>query len=156
MFALYVECLPPSLNHGLDSLFTTSDARTTLGDMSSALEYLSIHGIVHNDKKPANITYSPERGAVLIDFGIATRDGDRRSNGGTPWYLPPEFVYKIPTRPTTYPEPHEVSKSRFASPPPDPAYASSVHLNWTPFTPVCLHLVRLHRPEGVKHKSDSA
>jgi serine/threonine protein kinase len=59
--------------------------------MSSALAYLETQHIVHNDIKPANITFSRRRGAVLIDFEMATTTGDL-ANGGTPWYLPPEFV----------------------------------------------------------------
>lgn len=41
---------------------------------------------------PANITYSPQRGAVLIDFEMATFTTGDTSSGGTPWCLPPEFV----------------------------------------------------------------
>ncbi|PNP52902.1 hypothetical protein THARTR1_06743 [Trichoderma harzianum] len=59
--------------------------------MSSALSYLSSHGMVHNDIKPANIAYSPQRGAVLFDFGVACSI-DESARGGTPWYLPPEFI----------------------------------------------------------------
>lgn len=39
-------------------------------NITSALAYLEVQGIVHNDIKPANITYSPQRGAVLIDGPI--------------------------------------------------------------------------------------
>ncbi|KAK3897293.1 kinase-like domain-containing protein [Staphylotrichum tortipilum] len=60
--------------------------------MSSALSYLHTQKVVHNDIKPGNITYSPERGAVLIDFEIATSATDGLARGGMPWYLPPEFV----------------------------------------------------------------
>lgn len=48
--------------------------------------------IIHNDIKPANITYSPERGAVLINFKMATSGTGDLARGGTLWYLPPEFV----------------------------------------------------------------
>jgi len=63
--------------------------------MSSALAYLNLEGLVHNDIKPANVTYSPQRGAVLIDFGLATKKDEPISTGGTPWYIPPEFAEKI-------------------------------------------------------------
>jgi serine/threonine protein kinase len=46
----------------------------------------------HNDIKPANITNSPKRGAVLIDFEMAQFTHDQTSRGGTPWYMPPEFA----------------------------------------------------------------
>ncbi|KAL8318740.1 hypothetical protein RB597_005825 [Gaeumannomyces tritici] len=33
-----------------------------------------------------------QRGAVLIDFGLATLDGSLTSTGGTPWYVPREYM----------------------------------------------------------------
>lgn len=48
--------------------------------------------IVHNDIKPANIAYSPERGAVLFDFGVATSIKHTRHTAGTPWYIPPDVL----------------------------------------------------------------
>ena len=62
--------------------------------MSSALAYLAGQHIAHNDIKPANITYSPQRGAVLIDFEMATSTvaAAGTASGGTPWYLPPKFL----------------------------------------------------------------
>ena len=98
LFALYVENLPSSLNQGLNSPFAPSDANTILRDMSSALAYLKLEGIAHNDIKPANITYSLQRGAVLIDFGLATHIDEPMSRGGTPWYMPPEFAYGTQSR----------------------------------------------------------
>lgn len=59
--------------------------------MSSALDYLCTKDIVHNDIKPANILYDKRRGAVLIDFGLASFNG-RACPGGTPWYVPLEFM----------------------------------------------------------------
>jgi serine/threonine protein kinase len=70
-FALYLEHLPPSLNAVRESPFDLSDAKTILHDISSALAYLSKQEIIHYDIKPANIAYSPGRGAVLMDFGMA-------------------------------------------------------------------------------------
>lgn len=93
MFALYLEHLPPSLFRGLRSSLELSDAYIILHDTSSALAYLAAQSIVHNDIKPLNITYSPHRGAVLIDFGMAT-GVEPTVTGGSPWYLPPEFIGK--------------------------------------------------------------
>jgi serine/threonine protein kinase len=36
--------------------------------------------------------YSPERGAVLCDFGLSTPAANSPSSGGTPYYVPPEFI----------------------------------------------------------------
>lgn len=53
--------------------------------------YLKTIPIIHNDIKPSNITYSPERGAVLIDFGLATSTNEKRA-GGTAKYVPPDVL----------------------------------------------------------------
>lgn len=83
VFAVYVEHLPQSLNRGL-SPFMSSDAATILHDTSSALAYLVTQQVVHNNIKPENIAYSPERSAILLDFGLATLIERTRHTGGTP------------------------------------------------------------------------
>ncbi len=51
-------------------------------------------GVVHGDIKPGNVLVSPERGAVLTDFGIARALSDtiprEEALGGTLLYMPPE------------------------------------------------------------------
>ncbi|KAL8383646.1 hypothetical protein RB595_010715 [Gaeumannomyces hyphopodioides] len=75
------------------------DARTIIIGLSSALLYLSARDICHNDIKPANIAYSAARGAVLLDFGLASSEKDSSQAGGSPWYVPPEAAdTKSPTR----------------------------------------------------------
>jgi len=69
-----------------------SDAVRILKDIASALHYVHQKKRIHNDIKPANILYSQGRGAVLCDFGLSTRTGDPATNGGTPYYIPPEFI----------------------------------------------------------------
>ncbi|KAL7917436.1 serine threonine protein kinase [Trichoderma austrokoningii] len=92
LLALHLELLPPSLAQGLNSPFGPHDASKIVKTMSSALQYLEAEGIVHNDIKPTNIAYSPGRGAVLFDFGIASLPNERKV-GGSPWYIPPELRY---------------------------------------------------------------
>lgn len=77
-----------------DGLFTGSidDARRVLRDMAGALHNLRQNNVLHNDIKAGNILYGG-RGAVLIDFGLSTVDGSPASSGGTPWYVPPEYLY---------------------------------------------------------------
>lgn len=71
---------------------TQEDAQRILRDIASALNYIHGRKLVHNDIKPANILYSPERGAVLCDFGLSTLAANSPSGGGTPYYIPPEFI----------------------------------------------------------------
>ncbi|OTA68371.1 mitogen-activated protein kinase [Hypoxylon sp. EC38] len=68
------------------------DAVRILRDIASALHYVHQKRKIHNDIKPANILYSRDRGAVLCDFGLSTRTTDPATNGGTPYYVPPEFI----------------------------------------------------------------
>ncbi|KAL2015371.1 hypothetical protein VTK56DRAFT_5747 [Thermocarpiscus australiensis] len=69
-----------------------SDAWRILRDIASGLHYIHSKGVVHNDIKPGNILYSRERGAVLCDLGLSTKARDPVTAGGTPWYVPPEFI----------------------------------------------------------------
>lgn len=68
------------------------DAVRILRDIAGALHYVHQKRKIHNDIKPANILYSRDRGAVLCDFGLSTRTTDPATNGGTPYYVPPEFI----------------------------------------------------------------
>ncbi|KAI5865704.1 kinase-like protein [Durotheca rogersii] len=67
------------------------DALRILRDITGALNFVHEKGRIHNDIKPANILYSRDRGAVLCDFGLSTSTKDPATNGGTPYYVPPEF-----------------------------------------------------------------
>ncbi|KAI1183377.1 mitogen-activated protein kinase [Nemania serpens] len=69
-----------------------TDAIRILKDIAGALHYVHQKKRIHNDIKPANILYSQDRGAVLCDFGLSTRTTDPATNGGTPYYVPPEFI----------------------------------------------------------------
>lgn len=75
------------------SLFkgTIDDACKICADIASALEYLERKGIVHNDIKAANILYSEQGEATLIDFGLSKFVGEGITTGGTPWYKDPIF-----------------------------------------------------------------
>ncbi|KAI1739808.1 kinase-like domain-containing protein [Xylaria scruposa] len=70
---------------------TLANAQCILYDMARALKYLRGQNILHNDIKPSNIIFNSTK-AVLIDFGHATRDESSTCTGGTPWYVPPEYL----------------------------------------------------------------
>lgn len=100
MHALYLEHIDArDLCHGTwcdyitDKKFRGSieDARCIMYDMARALRYLRSQKILHNDIKPGNILFNGTK-AILIDFGLATWDSSSACSGGTPWYVPPEYL----------------------------------------------------------------
>ena len=87
--------VPRWRNQGSDGFEgTRDDGVRILRDIGEALSYLHGRHLVHNDIKPANILYSPDRGAVLCDFGLSTPAAKAPSGGGTPYYVPPEFIQR--------------------------------------------------------------
>ena len=60
-----------------------------------ALSYVHAQQTLHRDIKPENIMLSPERGVVLVDFGIARPTAGTRAptaGAGTPGFMAPEAL----------------------------------------------------------------
>lgn len=76
-------------------------ARLIWSDMSSALAYIHSQDVLHHDIKPENILLSSS-GAKLCDFGTSCRASQKKAicNGGTPCYIPPEFLLNERSRPS--------------------------------------------------------
>ena len=72
-------------------------------EAAEALRYVHEQQTIHRDVKPQNLMLSPDRGIVLVDFGIA-RDlaADSATEGiGTPGYMAPEAFTGGPLSPRT-------------------------------------------------------
>lgn len=73
-----------------DDPFTESDCVAVLYDTCSALVYLQGRGCFHNSIQPAHISYTRERGAVLLGFNKATTADVPQFIRCSPWAIPPE------------------------------------------------------------------
>ncbi|MEO6710171.1 MAG: serine/threonine-protein kinase [Planctomycetota bacterium] len=64
-------------------------------EVAEALEHAHSRGVVHRDIKPSNIVLTRTGRAMLIDFGLASKEGSERitrsgSAGGSAGYMSPE------------------------------------------------------------------
>ena len=64
--------------------------------VAQALRCAADQGLVHGDVKPENILLDANGNAKLVDFGLAAMQKDTDEIWGTPYYIAPEKVKKVP------------------------------------------------------------
>lgn len=70
-----------------------------LEQAAQALHFLHTEGVIHCDIKCSNLMITPRRRAVLLDLGLAVREGNLQSLVGTLQYMAPELLNRgCPTR----------------------------------------------------------
>lgn len=71
------------------------DACEVMLQLTSGIDYIHKHGIIHRDIKPDNLFYLPDGTVKITDFGIATPVGQKAVGDaiqGTVFYCAPEIL----------------------------------------------------------------
>ncbi|MBP5217117.1 MAG: serine/threonine protein kinase [Bacilli bacterium] len=71
------------------------DACEVMLQLTSGIDYIHKHGIIHRDIKPDNLFYLPDGTVKITDFGIATPVGAKNKGDaiqGTVFYCAPEIL----------------------------------------------------------------
>ncbi len=66
--------------------------RRILAQTASAIAYLHSQRVIHCDVKCSNVLITPKRRAVLLDMGLALREGRNQTFMGTLQYMAPELL----------------------------------------------------------------
>ena len=80
-----------------------SVCRLYIRDILKGLSYLHFNKIVHRDLKPENLLKHADGSIKIADFGVANffeHDNEVNSTAGTPAFIAPEVISKIPHDPT--------------------------------------------------------
>jgi serine/threonine protein kinase len=96
--SLELEYIGPDLARSINekdiSQLSTAAQHRIWIDISRGLQHIHSIGIIHLDVKPQNILLGKDDRAVLCDFELSVEGTvETKNNGGTPPYLPPEYLY---------------------------------------------------------------
>lgn len=69
-----------------------SSLRPVLAQAASAIQFLHEQGVIHCDVKCSNLMITSRRRAVLLDLGLAVREGNTQPLVGTLQYMAPEVL----------------------------------------------------------------
>ncbi|KAJ3158441.1 Serine/threonine-protein kinase plk4 [Geranomyces michiganensis] len=79
---------------------TEPEARGVVAQVVRGLLYLHAHGIIHRDLKLSNLLLTENLDVKIADFGLAVKlnelDGEQKTMCGTPNYISPEIVSRLP------------------------------------------------------------
>ncbi len=89
------QTLRDTLNFSTTHSLLPREACSVMLQLTSGVEYIHEHGIIHRDIKPDNLFYLPDGSIKISDFGISTMIGEKnRGDGvsGTIYYTAPEII----------------------------------------------------------------
>ncbi|TPX56203.1 hypothetical protein PhCBS80983_g04689 [Powellomyces hirtus] len=79
---------------------TEPEARGAIAQIVRGLLYLHANGIIHRDLKLSNLLLTENFDVKIADFGLAVKlnalDGEQKTMCGTPNYISPEIVSRLP------------------------------------------------------------
>jgi len=100
LWYIVMQHVDDSLQTRLGRPMGTRRAANIAAQIAEVLDYVHQKDLVHLDVKPGNILIFKDGRAVLSDFGIARRIGERTTDG-TPQYMSPEQARGEPVRPAS-------------------------------------------------------